>query len=122
MHQTLTQTPHAAALADVLPLIENLELPYLESLHQLLAEHIAVRRRDALAEARARILRIALDVGLSPEQIVATRPPREPRCFAGAGVAKYRDPETGKTWSGLGTVPGWIRDKDRSQFLIGSNA
>lgn len=115
----MTRTPHAAALADVLPLIEALELPYLESLHQLLAEHIAVRRRDQIAEARARIARIALDVGLTPEQILATKPPR---CFAGAGVPKYRDPETGKTWSGLGTVPGWIRDKDRSQFLIRSNA
>ena len=115
MHQSLTQTPHAAALADVLPLIENLELPYLESLHQLLAEHITKRRCEALAEARARILRIALDVGLTPEQIVATRPPR---LHTGAGVAKYRDPETGKTWSGLGTVPSWIRDKDRKQFLI----
>jgi DNA-binding protein H-NS len=111
----MSQTPHAAALADVLQLVESLELPYLESLHQLLAEHITARRRDALAEARAQIWRIALDVGLTPEQIVATRPRRS---FAGAGVAKYRDPATGKTWSGLGTVPGWIRDKDRTQFLI----
>ena len=115
----MSQTPHAAALTDVLQLIESLELPYLESLHQLLSEHITKRRCEALAEARARILRIALDVGLTPEQIVATRPPR---AFAGAGVAKYRDPETGKTWSGLGTVPTWIRDKDRKQFLITGDA
>lgn len=114
----MTQTPHEAALADILPLVEALELPYLESLHRLLAEHIAARRRDQLAEARARIARIAYDVGLTPEEILATAPRR---CFAGAGVAKYRDPQTGKTWSGLGTVPGWIRDKDRSQFLIGDN-
>jgi DNA-binding protein H-NS len=33
-------------------------------------------------------------------------------------VPKYRDPETGKTWSGRGNVPAWIAGKDRDAFLI----
>jgi DNA-binding protein H-NS len=113
----MTRTPHAAALADVLPLIEALELPYLESLQQLLAEHIAERRIELVAEARAKIARIAQNLGMDPEDILDAGRPR--KCFAGAGKAKYRNPETGKTWSGMGTVPGWIRGRDRSQFLIG---
>ena len=32
--------------------------------------------------------------------------------------AKYRDPATGKEWSGRGLAPKWIRDQDRTQFLI----
>jgi len=32
--------------------------------------------------------------------------------------AKYRDPETGDTWSGKGRPPRWIIGKDREQFLI----
>ena len=32
--------------------------------------------------------------------------------------AKYRDSATGKEWSGRGLAPKWIRDKDRTQFLI----
>jgi DNA-binding protein H-NS len=32
--------------------------------------------------------------------------------------AKYRDPESGQEWSGMGKPPMWIRDKDRDQFLI----
>lgn len=37
----------------------------------------------------------------------------------GAGVAKYRDPESGKTWSGFGRAPAWIADaRDRDRFLI----
>jgi DNA-binding protein H-NS len=32
--------------------------------------------------------------------------------------AKYRDPITGKEWSGRGITPLWIRDQDKSQFLI----
>ena len=36
-----------------------------------------------------------------------------------AGVApKYRDPETGATWSGRGKPPKWIAGKDRTEFTI----
>ena len=31
---------------------------------------------------------------------------------------KYRDPESGATWSGRGKPPRWIAGKDRTQFLI----
>jgi DNA-binding protein H-NS len=116
----MTRSPHAAALADVLPLIESLELPYLESLQQLLADHIAKRRVELVDEARAKIARIAASIGLPPEEILAVGKPR--RCFPTAGVPKYRDPETGKTWSGMGTVPMWIRGKDREQYRIGGEA
>ena len=34
-------------------------------------------------------------------------------------AAKYRDPETGKEWSGRGKAPVWIRDhEDRTPFAI----
>ncbi|SAK40003.1 histone family protein nucleoid-structuring protein H-NS [Caballeronia catudaia] len=37
-----------------------------------------------------------------------------------AGVApKYRDPESGSTWSGRGKPPKWIAGQDRDNFLIG---
>jgi len=36
-----------------------------------------------------------------------------------AGIAKYRDPETGRTWTGRGKPPTWIAGAaDRSKFLI----
>lgn len=35
-----------------------------------------------------------------------------------AAPAKYRDPETGKTWSGRGRAPKWISGKDRAAFEI----
>ena len=39
------------------------------------------------------------------------------------GVAKYRDPATGKTWTGRGKPPTWIAGvKDRDAFLIGNDA
>lgn len=37
-----------------------------------------------------------------------------------AGVPKYRDPKSGKTWTGHGKPPNWISgSKNRDVFLIG---
>ena len=33
-------------------------------------------------------------------------------------VAKYRDPQSGATWSGRGKTPRWINGADRSQYAI----
>jgi DNA-binding protein H-NS len=39
---------------------------------------------------------------------------------AGAGVPKFRDPKTGKTWTGMGKPPAWIASaKSRDKFRIG---
>ncbi|WP_241241102.1 H-NS family nucleoid-associated regulatory protein [Burkholderia cenocepacia] len=32
---------------------------------------------------------------------------------------RYRDPASGKEWSGRGNAPLWIRGKDRRQFVVG---
>ena len=41
----------------------------------------------------------------------------------GPQPAKYRDPESGATWSGRGPAPAWLANvKDRTKFLIESAA
>ena len=41
---------------------------------------------------------------------------------SGAGTAKYRDPASGRTWSGFGRAPQWLASaKRREDFLIGSD-
>ena len=41
---------------------------------------------------------------------------------SGAGVAKYRDPKSGRTWTGFGRAPQWLAGaKKREAFLIGSD-
>jgi len=32
--------------------------------------------------------------------------------------AKYRDPASGKTWSGRGLAPKWLEGKNREDFLV----
>jgi DNA-binding protein H-NS len=42
---------------------------------------------------------------------------------SGAGVAKFRDPKSGATWSGFGRVPAWLASvKNREAFRIGKDA
>ena len=42
---------------------------------------------------------------------------------ASIGVPKYRDPKSGKTWTGRGKPPTWIAGvKDRDPYLIGTPA
>ena len=82
---------------------------------------------NVIADMRARIERFKLtaqDLGFTlaapssassglGERITrkgGTKPAVEP---------KYRDPATGKTWTGRGRTPDWLRDvPDRNQFLI----
>lgn len=37
---------------------------------------------------------------------------------AGTAAAKFRNPETGMTWTGRGRAPAWIVGKDKSQYAI----
>lgn len=64
----------------------------------------------------------AADLGLSPG--VRKMPQRKARRAGAAtvGVPKYRNPQTGDTWTGRGRPPAWIAGvKDREAFRIGSN-
>jgi DNA-binding protein H-NS len=52
---------------------------------------------------------------IKPEDLVS---PRGPKKHSGSVAAKYRDPQSGATWSGRGKAPRWMVDKDREKFLI----
>jgi DNA-binding protein H-NS len=41
-----------------------------------------------------------------------------PKPSKGTKPAKYQDPESGLTWSGMGHEPFWIKGKKRDKFLI----
>ncbi|RQS26508.1 MULTISPECIES: H-NS family nucleoid-associated regulatory protein [unclassified Burkholderia] len=66
-----------------------------------------------LEEVRARIQ----EYGLTPEQLFGRKRARGAN-GSQAPTAKYQDPKTGKTWSGRGREPSWIKGKKRDRFLI----
>ena len=104
--------------SDVIQLLQGLAVADLD---QVIAE--AQRQREArrergkmelVEEFRAR----AAEMGLSLEELLRTpasngRPAGKARqARKGASVAspaaKYRNPETGETWSGRGRMPNWL--------------
>ncbi|WP_020071172.1 H-NS histone family protein [Paraburkholderia caledonica] len=81
-----------------------------EQLEKLIAE---ARKKEAAAELE-RVREAVEEFGFTPEDVFGKR-----RRDAGVPVApKYRNPETGDTWSGRGRAPHWIKDQDLERFRI----
>ncbi|AQV96564.1 DNA-binding protein [Cupriavidus necator] len=96
---------------------------------QLLAQKEALEaqleeaRSTEVASVIEKIRSLMAEFGLSAEDIQGKRRRGRP---AGSGTAKatkeplppkYRDPKTGKTWSGRGRAPAWL-GKNPNRFLI----
>ena len=92
-----------------------------------------IRRAEALRqekqeEAKAALLAKwqaeAAENNLSFDAILAGQQPtqgqgRKVRRGAGAkAAAKFRNPETGDTWSGRGREPNWLKGKNREEFKL----
>jgi len=82
---------------------------------------ISASRKEAIDKVRALIQ----EFDLTAEEIGRTgtnsRAAKKSGGSSKAGTKvqpKYRDPETGATWSGRGVAPRWIAGKDREAFLI----
>jgi len=96
---------------------------------QLLAQKEALEaqltemRSSEIAGVIEKVRTLMEEYGLSVDDIAGKRRRGRP---AGSGVAKaakeplrpkYRDPKTGKTWSGRGRAPAWL-GKNPSRLLI----
>lgn len=80
-----------------------------------LEAQIAQAQAEAKAHAINKVRELIREHDLTPEDLQGPAKPK-----GSGGVAKYRDPATGATWTGRGKPPNWIIGKDRGQFLIES--
>ncbi len=79
----------------------------LQQLHDVNVE-IAHRKPQIIAELRATAKQSAAELGLTLADLFHTT--SEPQHGGRSNVKpKYRDPATGKTWSGRGKRPAWMR-------------
>ncbi len=118
--------------SDVIPLLEGLTVADLDKVITEAERHREARRGSAKKELVEEFRAKAEAMGLSLAELVggsaqASRPPgkaRQPR--KGASTAspqvKYRNPDTGETWSGRGRAPKWMtlaqeRGRSREEFL-----
>ena len=55
------------------------------------------------------------EFGFTMEDVFSAKKTRKLR---EASDPKYRDPDTGATWSGMGREPLWIKGRDRAAFAV----
>jgi len=79
-----------------------------EALDQLIQETQKHEKKEAIAQAKEIIARYEL----APDDLFGKQK------VTARVAAKYKDPETGATWSGRGREPKWLEGKNRTEFLI----
>ena len=92
---------------------------YKELLQQreALESRIAEARQREISQAVSQVRALVAEFGLTAQDVFPTGKSRA----ASSGnkvAAKYRDPDTGKTWTGRGKAPKWSDGKDRAKFMI----
>ncbi len=73
-----------------------------------LEKQIADAQREERSAAIAQIKSLMTQYGLTMSDLSAKPAPPRPK-IGGKVPAKYRDPETGNTWSGRGLQPKWLK-------------
>ena len=95
------------------------------NLQELIAQKDALEkliketRQSELADAVGKVKGLIAEFGLTQEDIFGSSGGAKKVKPEGSKVAtKYRDPFTGKEWSGRGLAPKWLQGKDKNDFLI----
>jgi DNA-binding protein H-NS len=84
---------------------------------EALQRQIDEMREQEVAAAIEQVRAIVSEYSLTPEQVFS-RPKGKQGLKQGTKPAKYRDPVSGATWSGMGREPLWIKGQTREQFKI----
>ena len=88
-----------------------------DQIEQLTRQAEAARAEElqaVIAAVRANVL----EYGLTESDIFPRKRGRPAGTAISVAAPKYQDPKTGKTWSGRGRTPEWIKGKNRDRFLI----
>lgn len=86
-----------------------------EALEKLIQE----TRHTELADAISQVKALVSQFGLTEADIFgSSRSPKKSKPEGSKVAAKYRDPVSGKEWSGRGLAPKWLQGRDKSEFLI----
>ena len=86
---------------------------------ELLAQKATLDAQIATAQAEAKAKAVSEARALIQEHgLTAADVFPQGKAKGSVGTPKYRDPETGATWTGRGKQPRWIEGKDRTPFQI----
>ena len=86
---------------------------------EALEKQIEETRQAELSESVNKIRALISEYGLTQDDIFGnTRAVKKAIPEASRVAAKYRDPISGKEWSGRGLAPKWLQGQDKARFLI----
>lgn len=95
------------------------------TLQELIAQREALEkliqdtRQTELADAITKVKALMAEYGLTQADLFgATREAKKAKPEGSKVAAKYRDPVSGKEWSGRGLAPKWLQGREKSEFLI----
>ena len=80
-----------------------------EALEQQIAQLKKAERADALQNARSLVDTFDLTI----DELFGKQ-----KSSGKAVAVKYRNPETGETWTGRGRAPRWLEGKNREDFAV----
>jgi DNA-binding protein H-NS len=83
---------------------------------EALEKQIEQTRRTELKEAIAQVKIIIESYSLTVHDLFGKA--KATKKSTGTVAAKYRDPQTGATWSGRGRSPKWLEGKNATDYLI----
>jgi len=86
--------------------LEKMSLKQLHELRDRVEAELPKRKAEAIKAARADLEDVAKRYGLATVEIMSP----SGRTRRTGGRAKWRDPKTGATWTGMGRPPKW-RDR-----------
>jgi DNA-binding protein H-NS len=82
---------------------------------QTLAEQA---RQNELVDARRKVRELMEAHNLSPSDLAESNKKTTQVEKKGTVQAKYRDPNSGATWTGRGRAPLWLNGRNKEDFLI----
>ena len=84
---------------------------------EALDQQISQARQQEMTGAVSQVRALIAEFGLTAQDVFPAGRARS--STSGSKVApKYRNPETGQTWTGRGKPPRWIQGQERDQFVI----
>ncbi|QOU76452.1 H-NS histone family protein (plasmid) [Janthinobacterium sp. HH102] len=74
----------------------------------------------ALNTAREQVAVMAANLGMSTADLLGASGGKKNKGVKAPSVVpvKYKDPETGSTWTGRGRQPKWLEGKNREDFAV----
>ena len=83
-----------------------------------LQSQVAEVKKTEVNEAIAKVRAIVEEYDLTAADIFPSRKAKSTEKKVSKVAAKYRDPITGKTWSGRGISPKWLAGKNKEDYAI----